>query len=84
MYLSRLNTSFSHMLLDGLDGHLLPVKDTRGQGRLHIGFFKDLTKVFNLPGTGLSDYRDGDVFTNMFYKFNVKATIGTIFVYAVE
>jgi hypothetical protein len=32
------------MSLYSLDGHLLPVKDTRGQGGLHIGLglFKDL------------------------------------------
>ena len=49
--LSRLNTSLPHMILDRLNGHLLPVEDTGSQGRLHIGLFKDLTEMIHLSGT---------------------------------
>jgi len=40
------------MLLHSLNGHFLPVEDTRGQGGLHIGLFKNFTEMFNLSGTG--------------------------------
>jgi len=72
------------MFLNSLDGHLLPVEDTRGQGCFHIGLFKDFTEVFNLSGTGGGNDRDGNVIANMFHQFNVKATIRTILIYTVE
>jgi hypothetical protein len=72
------------MLLHGLNGYLLPVKDTCGQSGLHIGLFKDLREVFNLSGTTGGNDRDGDVFADMFYKFNIKTADGTVFVNTVK
>jgi hypothetical protein len=38
------------VLLHSLDGHFLPVEDTRSQGGFHVGLFKDLGELFNLSG----------------------------------
>jgi hypothetical protein len=35
------------------------MKDSRGQGGLHIGLFKDFTEVFNLSSTGGGNDWDG-------------------------
>ena len=72
------------MLFHCLDGHFLPVEDPCGQSGFHIGLFKDLREVFNLSGTRGGDLWDRDAFANVFYKFNVKGTIGTIFVNTVQ
>ena len=68
------------MLLDRLDGHLLPVEDSRSQGGLHIGFFKNLTEVFDLSGTGEGNYWNGDVIPGVVDQLYVKAT-NSIFMY---
>ena len=72
------------MLFHGLNCYLFPVEYPGGQCGLHIGLFKNFTEVFNLSGTGGGNYWDGDVFTDMFHKFNVKATVRTVFIDAVE
>jgi len=72
------------MCLNSLNGHLFSVKDTCSQGSFHIGLFKELGEVFDLSGTGGGNDRDGNVFANIFHKFNVKATIGNVFIDASE
>jgi len=72
------------VLLHHPNGNFLPVEYTRSQAGLNIDLFKDPREVFNLSGTGGGNDRDGDVFTKAFYKFNVKAIIGTILVNTVE
>ena len=68
------------MFLHSLDGHLLPVEDTRGQGCFHIGLFKDLREVLNLSGTRGSDHWDRDVFADVVDQFNVETTVGAILI----
>jgi len=72
------------VLLNSLNGNFLLVKDTCSQGRFHISLFKHLTEVFDLSDTGRGNDWDGNAFANAFHQFNVKATIGTIFVNTVE
>jgi hypothetical protein len=60
------------------------MENTCGQSCFYISLFKDLTEVFNLSSTGRGNDWDGNAFTNMFNKFNVKAAIRTITVDAVE
>ena len=72
------------MFLHRLDGYLLPVEDPRGQGGFHIGLFKDFRKVFHLSGTGRGNDRDGNVFANVFHKFNVKTTSCAVLINTVE
>ena len=72
------------MFLHRLNGHFLPVKYTRGQGRFHIGLFKYLWEVLNLSGTTGGNDRDGHRFTDMFDQLDVKATIGTVLINAVQ
>ena len=83
-YLSRLYSFIPHMFLHRFNGHLFPVKDTYGQGGLNIGLFKNLWEMLHFSCTAWSDDRDGNTFTDVFYKFNVKAAISTIFVDTVE
>ena len=60
------------------------MKDPRGQGGFHVRLLEDFTEVFHLSGTGRGDHRDGNTFANMFDQFNVKTTIRTILINAIE
>ena len=71
------------MFLHSLNGHLLPVEYTCGQGRLHISPFKDLREMFHLAGTAGGNDRDGDCFTDMLDQLNIKAAVGAVLVNAV-
>ena len=68
------------MLLHSLDGHLLPVEDTRGQGCFHISLFEDFTEVFDLSGTGRGNDWEGDVIADVVDQFNVETTVGAILI----
>jgi hypothetical protein len=65
------------VLLDGFNGYLFPVEDTRGQSRFYISLFKDLCKVLYLACTTGGNDWDGYVIPDVVDQFNVKAAIGT-------
>ena len=60
------------------------MEDACSQSGFYIGLFEDLREVFNLSGTTGCDYWDGNVFGNVFYKFNIKPAISTVLVNTVE
>jgi len=72
------------VILHSLDGHSLSVKDTCGQGCLHICFLKDLREVLHLCGTAGGNDGDGNTSTNVVDQFNVKATVGAVLINSVQ
>jgi hypothetical protein len=72
------------MFLNCLNRHLLPVEYTCSQGSLYISLLKDLREVLYLSGTTGGYDRDGDIFADVFYKFNIKPAVGTVLINAVQ
>jgi hypothetical protein len=72
------------MFLHSFNGNFFPMKDACGQSCFNISLLKNFAEVFNLSGTGRGNDWDRDAFTNMFYKFNVKAAVRTVPVDTVE
>jgi hypothetical protein len=54
------------------------------KGGFNVCLLEDLGEVFHLAGTGGGDDRYGNAFADMFDQFDIKATVGTIFVDTVE
>jgi len=80
----RLSRAPPYVLLNSRDGHLFFMENTGSKGGLKINLRKEFGEVFHLPGTGGGNYRYANVFTHVFYKFNVKITIDIVLINTVK
>jgi len=54
------------------------VEDTRSQGSLHIGFFKDLGEVFYLSGTRGGNNRNRGILTDVVVQLNIEVAVSAL------